>query len=153
SIVRILQDPGLREEMGREAQEQLASSDNQLLEDRWKKLLSCEPTQQSSEELDAELLRLLFDNILHLYGRGVRRKNIEISKLKKEQQNTPGRHQNAPGSKSVAAVPVGRADSRADQGGRRAKLDALLARRELHGSIGVIDFLIEIEKSRMHAGG
>lgn len=150
AIVRLLQNPQLREDLGRQAQAELAAANDDLLEQRWKEILSFTPRAASTDEkMDSGRLRMLLENMLYLYGRGVARK-------KQETQRLNGRIRELAAAKAgpeKGKLPALSSSKRTETGRGKGfpSLTELQKRREELGPIGALDFLIEREK-RMAKG-
>lgn len=147
AIVSVLTNPELRARLGKEAQDELIASDNVFLEERWKQILSFAPHANiANEKLRTDLLRLLMENMLHLYGQGVLRKTKEVSEAKKriaELSRAAGGHNGVAVAKG-SGLPSTAVSSK--QGDR--SLRALEERRARVGALGALDFLIRRERTR-----
>lgn len=153
ALVRVLQNPQLRETLGMQAQTELATANNALLEQRWKENLSFNASSSEiiKEELDTGLLRILMENILYLYSRGVARKSQEVQELRKKINGLTA--VNSVPERSIASTSMPISGTKT---GIRKTLPNLLDlehRRAVVGSIGALDFLIELENRMIKNAG
>jgi glycosyltransferase involved in cell wall biosynthesis len=146
ALVHLLENPDLRERIGREAQELVASSDNSLLEDRWKKILSFGPDlENSGHQIDVDQIRMLMESMLHLYGLGVVRKGAELWAAKEEIRKLTSSTLATVVTSKIEAPTIPQPASGQIIAGRT--LDALKKRRAQFGSLGALDFLIKRQQS------
>lgn len=146
AIIRLLNNPQLRQEIGRDAQAELVAANNDLLEKRWKEILSVKPHAViTNDKIDPSQLRILMENMLYLYSRGVARKAQEMQSIQKKIKDLASA--NVAPAKVATPAPmakIGDIRNRKD----RPSLQELHHRRTKMGSIGALDFLIQLEKRK-----
>lgn len=151
AIVHLLMNPSERERVGREAQAELASANNDLLEQRWQKILLFSPLAAlEKNDMDANLLQMLMQNVLQLYERGLVRRQRELAELRKQiKESTPTATQMlAP----IETTPVSSDKNMSSQSQPSPNLKTLQERKAKFGAIGALDFLIDREMRTIKKG-
>jgi glycosyltransferase involved in cell wall biosynthesis len=144
AIVRLLKDPDLRERLGKEAQTELAGTTNDFLVAQWKQILAFDcSTSTEGFQPDGTQLRMLMENMLELYGRGVSRKSSELSTIKRKLSEASPAASKVVVKEAPVIQPVKAAGAGIDP---KHELGTLEDRRRRFGSLGALDFLIEWER-------
>lgn len=148
AIVRLLKNPEYRKRLATEARQDFMSMSDGFLTQQWKRVLSLKPINRiSREEIDIPRLKMLFESMLDLYGRGIARKNSELSEVRKKLAEIQSASANGP-----TVEPVPQSSSRPQLAHPIApgadRLEILEERRRRLGPIGAIDFLIDIERRK-----
>ncbi len=148
ALIRLLKDPELREQIGREAQEELAIDTNGLLEQRWQEILEFPvPVNITSLEMDPRQLRLFMENALHLYTRGLTRRRQEMAELQKKLKGPENAKDSVP--TAISSKPTIRTSELASNTAAESPtLKILNERKSKVGSVGAIDFLIDMQRRK-----
>lgn len=144
AIIRILKNPNFRKQLSQEAQTEFAATNNDALEQRWQEILTF-PSQTAINqgETDAGQLRLLMENVLHLYTGGLARRSQEMLEVKKKLKKLESDKTSI--TPATALKPITGSSNFASKGAGYPTLKAMNERRAKIGSIGALDFLIERE--------
>ena len=143
AIIQLLKNKELREQLGRDAQAELIARTDALAEQRWKETLNFETqASQSVATLDQKYLRLLMENALFLYSRGLSRQSSKKALIddKNEKLNLA---RCLIDQTSLHTQPIHKNNP------ENINLKSLIDRKNKTGNIGAIDFLIQREIRKM----